>query len=60
MRQSIIDALKRFEAENATLGIKGEIAYRKLRAELVEKYGEEGVDKVDRRTEREWNEQHRI
>jgi hypothetical protein len=54
MRQSIIDALKRFEAENATLGIKGEIAYRKLRAELVEKYGEDGVAKVDRRTEREW------
>jgi hypothetical protein len=51
--------LNKFGAEVAILSGKNQVALMKLRKELVEKYGEEGVQKVESKIEREWNEQHR-
>lgn len=41
------DLLKQFEGDVGLMGMENDIAFMKLRAELVEKYGEEGVRKVE-------------
>ena len=48
--------INKFGAEVAILSAKNQVAHMKLRKELVEKYGEEGVQKVEAKIEREWNE----
>ena len=56
MRKSIIDTLRRLEAEEAVSMAQFNVQHSKLRKELVEKYGEDGVSKVDAKIEREWKE----
>lgn len=45
--------LQKWEAELSIESAKNQVAHMKLRKELVEKYGEEGVCKVERKIEQE-------
>ena len=47
--------LSKWEREQAVIGIMNEAEYQKLRNELVDKYGEDGVQKVEAKITKERN-----
>lgn len=47
MRKSIMDTLKRFEAETAITQARFDLRHHKLRLKMVEKHGVEWVERIE-------------